>query len=110
MDRATDSCPSRLQDWLYCCEPSSTRGFLVFGSTVTTSFSWTTPVTGGVGPLGLVRLVEPVMPPGAPVVAGAVPDMLAPAWVGVDLPVAVLTMMLANSSGSVRRPRVLIVS
>src|SRR5436190_7992908 len=98
MDRATDCLPSRVQDWLYCCEPSSTRGCLVFGSTVTTSRSRTMPVAGGVGPVGLARFTGPVVLPevAAVVVAVVVPERFNPPWVAPALPEAALTMMSAN--------------
>src|SRR5207237_8834817 len=97
--RATDCWPSRVQDWLYCSVPSSIRGFLVLGSTVTTSLSRTMPVAGGVGPLGLVRFTRPaVLPAGE----ADIPVCPAPADIPVcptvdpDLPAAALTMMSAN--------------
>src|SRR5207244_12719559 len=110
MDRATDCCPSKVQDWLYCCEPSSTRGILVKGCTVTTSRRRTMPVAGGVGPVEFIKLAAALTAPAmlGPLMAD---DALAAAWVicpvevpvelPVELPVAVLTMMSANSSALV---------
>src|SRR5919108_1729480 len=51
IDSATDCWPSRVHDWLYCCEPNSTLGLRVFGSTVTTSLRRTMPVAVGAGPV-----------------------------------------------------------
>src|SRR4051812_465296 len=101
MDRATDCCPSRVQDWLYCCEPNSTRGFLVFGSTVTTSLNRTMPVAGGVRTLGFVRFAELLAVPDVPALAAGV--FAAACAVGpVELAPPALRMMSANSSGLVR--------
>ena len=109
IDRATDCLPSRVHDWLYCCEPSSTLGRCVVGSTVQTSLSWTTPVAVGCGAVvldafGPVVPVEVDVPP-----VGVLPSMFADC-IATDLPLAVLMMMSANWSGSVSRPSVLIVS
>src|SRR5205814_5422010 len=103
MDTATDGLPSRVQDWSYCCDPSSTRA---------TSRSRTMPVACGAEP------VTPVVPEleELPELLGLLrsdtldepPPRADPC--DAELPWPAFTMMSANWSGSVSRPRVLIVS
>ncbi len=109
MDSATDGWPSSVQDWSYCCEPSSTSG-LPSLSRVTTLRSRTMPEACGVGESGLAEVL--VAPAGLLELDDPdEPD--APAWdapCDCMVPWLALMMTSANSSGSVSRPWVLMVS
>src|SRR5579871_6958471 len=106
MDRATEGLPSSVQDWSYCCEPSSTRA---------TSRRRTMPLEGKVVLLRSPELLAEFCDPW-------VSWLLWPPWPEEDeelpleddcvspFPGAALRMMLANSSGLLRRPRVLMAS